>query len=38
LFVASVVIALSGTDAVMGEKIEIKMKEYEIGVDYGWKF
>jgi long-chain fatty acid transport protein len=29
---------VSGTDAVMGENIQIKMTEYEIGVNYGWKF
>jgi long-chain fatty acid transport protein len=29
---------VSGRDELMGENIEIKMKEYEIGVNYGWKF
>lgn len=29
---------VSGTDQLMGENIQIKMKEYEVGVNYGWKF
>ncbi len=29
---------VSGTDELMGENIQIKMKEYELGVNYGWKF